>query len=247
MGIIAVVAALTAFSIGDCTVNLMPSCENIMPTIRFVGRGMSFAYRTDGWLMDGDKGVEYHSDPTNCFAVLKKTAKGVRADYVHSLYSGKGDKRRFVGVCSNEVVFADGVIGVRATLFPAEPGRYRFRACCKASQVIAFHDYARKWVGTTLRLVVSEGVSFMNELTPHDRFNPEAWGMGWRDTGYAPEMVFANVPGVIRFMDVSGARFDANRYKGGFEANAVCINDDVMHRPAWDKPFSFSYAVKMQK
>ena len=42
-------------------------------------------------------------------------------------------------------------------------------------------------------------------------------------------------------------RFSINRYKGGFEASAVCLKGDRMHKPAWDKPVSFSYAVRMDK
>jgi len=87
----------------------------------------------------------------------------------------------------------------------------------------------------------------MNELTPHDRFDSEAWGLSVRDTGYASEMVFGNRNGVIRFRDNSGARFIANRYRGGFEASAACLNDDAMHKPAWDKPVVLSYAVRMEK
>jgi len=42
-------------------------------------------------------------------------------------------------------------------------------------------------------------------------------------------------------------RFSTNRYKGGFEASAVCLNGDRMHKPVWGKPVSFSYAVRMDK
>lgn len=238
----------TKFNVGECAVNLLPSKENICPTITFGGRTFAFAYRTDGWLQDKDgRRLGFHSEQTNAFAVMKKTAKGVRADYVHALYVGGGDERRLVGVCSNEVVFADGVAGVRATLWPAEPGRYRFHFATKASQVIVFQSYAKNWVGTTLQLFASGGDSFMNELTPHDRFDPDAWGLSLRETGYASEMVFGNMTGVIRFRDISGARFVANRYRGGFEASAVCLNDDAMHKPAWDESVVFSYAVKMEK
>lgn len=238
----------TKFKVGECAVNLLPSKENICPTITSGGRTFAFAYRTDGWLQDKDgRRLGFHSGQTNAFAVLKKTAKGVRADYVHALYVGEGDGRRLVGVCSNEVVFADGVAGVRATLWPAEPGRYRFHFATKASQVIVFQSYMKNWVGTTLQLFAPGGDSFMNELTPHDRFDPDAWGLSVRDAGYASEMVFGNMSGVIRFRDISGARFVANRYRNGFEASAVCLNDDAMHKPAWDEPVSFSYAVRMDK
>lgn len=238
----------TKFNVGECAVNLLPSKENICPTITFGGRTFVFAYRTDGWLQDKDgRRLGFHSEQTNAFAVLKKTAKGIRADYVHALYAGDGDERRLVGVCSNEVVFADGVADVRATLWPADPGRYRFHFATKASQVMVFQRYAKNWVGTTLQLFAPGGDSFMNELTPHDRFDPEMWGLSVRDTGYASEMVFGNIDGVIRFRDVSGARFVANRYRGGFEASAVCLNDDAMHKPAWDKPVVFSYTVQMDK
>ena len=242
------VPAATRFKVGECAVNLLPTKGNVAPTVTFAGRTLSFAYRTDGWIQDKDgRRLGFHSEQTNAFAVLKKTAKGVRADYVHTLYVGEGGERRLVGVCSNEVVFADGVAGVRATLWPAEPGRYRFHLVTKASQVIVFQSYMKSWVGTTLQLFAPSGDSFMNELTPHDRFDPNAWGLSLRDTGYASEMVFGNRNGVIRIKDISGARFIANRYRGGFEAAAVCLNDDAMHKPAWDKPVVFSYAVKMER
>ncbi len=238
----------TKFNAGEYAVNLLPTKGNVAPTVTFAGRTLSFAYRTDGWLQDQDgRRLGFHSEQTNAFAVLKKTAEGVRADYVHALYVGEGGERRLIGVCSNEVVFAGGVAGVRATLWPAEPGRYRFHFATKASQVIVFQGYMKNWVGTTLQLFAPGGDSFMNELTPHDRFDPAAWGLSVRDTGYASEMVFGNRNGVIRFRDISGARFIANRYRGGFEASAVCLNDDAMHKPAWDKPVAFSYAVRMEK
>ena len=240
--------AETKFVVGECSVNLLPTQRNIMPTVTFAGRTLSFAYRTDGWLQDEDgRRYGFHSEQTNAFAVLKKTAKGIRADYVHALYVGDGGDRRPVGVCSNEVVFADGVAGVRATLWPAEPGRYRFYASTIASQVIVFPEYSRKWVGTTLHLVASKELSYMNELTPHDLFDPNAWGMNVNGTGYVREMALANVPGVLRFTGSGDARFSSNRYRGGFEASAALVNGDRMHKPAWDKPVSFSYAVKMEK
>jgi len=239
--------AATKFKVGGCAVNLLPAKENIAPTVTFGGRTFAFAYRTDGWLQDKDgRRLGFHSGQTNAFAVLKKTAKGVRADYVHALYVGEGGERRLVGVCSNEVVFADGVAGVRATLWPAEPGRYRFHFATKASQVIVFQGYMKNWVGTTLQLFAPGGDSFMNELTPHDSFDPAAWGLSLRDTGYASEMLFGNMTGVVRFKDVSGARFIANRYRGGFEAAVVCLNDDAMHKPVWDKPVVFKYGVRME-
>lgn len=238
----------TKFAVGEYAVNLLPTKGNVMPTVTFAGRTFSFAYRTDGWLQDEDgRRLGFHSEQTNALAVLKKTAKGVRADYVHALYVGGGGERHLVGVCSNEVVFADGVTGVRATLWPSEPGRYRFHFATKASQVIVFQSYMKNWVGTTLQLFAPGGDSFMNELTPHDRFDPDAWGLSLRETGYASEMVFGNMSGVIRFRDISGARFVANRYRGGFEASAVCLNDDAMHKPAWDEPVVFSYAVRMER
>lgn len=238
--------APTRFDAGGYTVNLLPTPENIRPTVTYDGRSFSFAYRTDGWLLDGERRVAYHSAPASAFSALERTATGVRACYAHELYAGEGDDRRLVGVCSNEVVFAAGTIAVRATLCPAEPGRYRFHAATRASQVIVFPDYARRWVGTTLQLVAANGRVFMNELTPHDRFAPEAWGLGANETGNAREMVFGNVPGVIRFEDVSGVGFNANRYRGGFEASAVCLNDDRMHKPAWDGPVVFEYEVRME-
>lgn len=242
------VPAATRFKVGDYAANLLPTKDNIIPTVTFAGRTFSFAYRTDGWLQDKDgRRLGFHSEQTNAFTVLKKTAKGVRADYVHALYAGEGDERRLVGVCSNEVVFAGGVAGVRATLSPTEPGRYRFHTTTKASQVIVFQSYMKNWVGTTLQLFAPGGDSFMNELTPHDRFDPDAWGPSLRETGYASEMVFGNMSGVIRFRDISGARFVANRYRNGFEAAAVCLNDDAMHKLAWDKPVVFSYAVRMER
>lgn len=241
------VPAATRFKVGEYTVNLLPGKENICPTITFGGRTFAFADRTGGWLLDEDgRRLVFHSEQTNAFAVLKTTDKGVRADYVHALYVGKGGERRLVGTCSNEVVFADGVAGVRATLRPAEPGRYRFHAATKASQCIFFAGYAKNWVGTTLQLHTPGGDFFMNELTPHERFAPETWGLGLRDTGYASEMIFGNRNGVIRFRDVSGARFIANRYRNGFEAAAFCLNDDAMHRPAWDGPVVFEYEVRME-
>ena len=218
-----------------------------MPTISFGGRTFSFADRTGGRLLDGERSVIYRSAPTNAFSEFEETAHGFRVCYAHELYTGEGDDRRIVGVCSNEIVFAEGVVRVRATLHPAEPGRYRFHTATKVSQCIFFAGYAKNWVGTTLQLFAPGGDSFMNELTPHDRFDPEAWGLSLRDTGYASEMVFGNMSGVIRFKDVSGARFIANRYRNGFEAAAFCMNDDAMHKPAWDKPVVFEYEVTMQK
>ena len=190
---------VTKFAVGEYAVNLLPTKGNVMPTATFAGRTLSFAYRTDGWLQDEDgRRYGFHSEQTNAFAILKKTAKGIRADYVHALYIGDGGDRRRVGVCSNEVVFADGVAGVRATLSPTEPGRYRFYASMIASQTIVFSGYARNWVGTTLHLIASKELSYMNELTPHDRFAPSAWGMNVNDAGYVREMVLAwllTVPG----------------------------------------------------
>lgn len=238
----------TKFAVGEYAVNLLPTKGNVMPTVTFAGRTFSFAYRTDGWLQDEDgRRLGFHSEQTNAFSDLKKTANGIRADYVHMLYVGEGSERRLVGACSNEVEFADGVVGVRVTLWPAEPGRYRFHASTAASQTIVFSGYAKNWVGTTLYLVVSKELSYMNELTPHDSFDPDVWGMNVNDTGYAREMVLGNMTGVLRFIGSGDARFGTNRYKGGFEASAVCLNGDRMHKPAWDKPVSFSYAVRMDK
>lgn len=237
----------TRFSAGGYDVNLKPYSANVMPTMTFAGRSFSFAYTTSGWLQDGDSRIRFRSDPTNRLASLTKMAEGVKAEYVHSLYTGRDPDRRFVGICSNEVVFADGVARVRATLYPAEPGKYRFHASHRASQVIVFAGYAKKWVGTTLHMFSSRERMFMNELTPHAMFDPKAWGMNANDTGYVREMVFGNVPGVIRFIDAGDAGFNANRYPGGFEANAVFVNGDVMHKPAWDGPVAFSYMVKMEK
>jgi len=246
-GPVEVWSGATKFSAGGYNVNLMPSRANVMPTITFAGRSFTFAYTTSGWLLDGDRRIRFRSDPTNRLAALTKVAEGVKAEYVHSLYVGRDSDRRFAGVCSNEIVFADGVAKVRATLYPAEPGRYRFHASHRASQVIVFADYAKKWVGTTLHMFSSRERMFMNELTPHAMFDPKAWGMGASDTGYVREMVFGNVPGVVHFVDTGDAGFNANRYPGGFEANAVFLNGDVMHKPAWDGPVAFSYAVKMEK
>lgn len=240
------VPAATRFKVGEYTVNLLPGKENICPTITFGGRTFAFAYRTDGRLQDGGKWIDYRSAPTTAFSALEETAQGILARYEHELYAGEGGERRLVGVCSNEVIFADGVARVRATLHPAEPGRYRFYFATKASQVIVFQSYMKNWVGTTLQLHTPGGDSFMNELTPHDRFDPKAWGLSVRDAGYASEMVSGNMTNVIRFKDVSGARFVANRYRNGFEASAVCINDDTMHKPAWDGPVVFEYEVRME-
>jgi len=235
----------TKFAVGGYAVNLMPSSKNVSPTVTFHGRSFMFAYRTDGFVEDGRLHIRFHSAQTNRLAVLARTPQGIRADYVHSLYVGNGEKERLVGFCSNEVVFADGRIDVRATMYPAEPGRYRFYHTQKMSQVIVFPGYADKWTGTTLHLVVSKDVSYINELTPHRNFDPEAWGMGVQQTGLAREMTFGNVPGVVRFGGDEDARFSANRYRGGFEANAAMFNKDVMHKPSWDGPVSFSYSIAM--
>ena len=61
------------------------------------------------------------------------------------------------------------------------------------------------------------------------------------------ERIQKGTDATIRFKDISGARFIANRYRNGFEAAAVCLNDDAMHKPAWDKPVVFSYAVRMER
>jgi len=234
------------FEVGSYAVNLMPTRENVRPTISFAGKSFSFAYRTGVSAMDGDRKVVFRSDPTNVLSVLKRTAKGVRAEYVHSLHVGEGGGRRFVGTCSNEVVFADGSVAVRATLYPAEPGRYRFHAAWKASQIIVFPAYERKWVGTTLCLFKSRDVAFMNELTPPDRYDPKAWGVSVKDTGIVERMELGNVPDVVSFSNRSKAGFFCTRYKSGFEASAVALNEDPMHKPQWDKPFSFSYAIKLE-
>ena len=238
---------LTRFDIGDYRVNLFPSRENVAPTVTFADRSFTFAYRTDGWLLDGDKHVDYHSSETNALTVLKKTAKGVRADYVHSLYAGNGAARRLVGICSNEVVFSEGVIGVRATLYPSEPGRYRFYWSQKSAQVVIFADYGHRWVGTTLWMSVSKDLSYFNELQPHEQFDPKAWGMNGNRIGPSREMVFGNVPDIISFRGGGDARFACNRYPGGFEASAFCLNDDVMHKPIWSAPVGFSYFIKLEK
>lgn len=235
------------FEVGNYAVNLMPTRENIQPIVTFAGRPFYFAYRTSGNLVDGHDDVSFRSDPTNAFAVLKRTSRGIAAAYVHSLYSGDGDGRRLVGVCSNEVVFANGGVGVRGTFYPAEPGRYRFKRKVKASQPIVFQGYGKCWEGSTLCLFASKEVSFMNELTPHDRYDPKAWGMNVNDTGIVEEMVLGNVPDVVSFRNRSGAGFYTCRYKGGFEAAVVALNEDVMHMPVWDKPFSFSYVIKLEK
>ena len=87
----ATLPAATRFKVGDYSVNLLPSKENIMPTISFGGRTFSFVDRTGGWLLDKDgRRLRFESEQTNAFAVLKKTATGVRSDYVHALYAGEG-------------------------------------------------------------------------------------------------------------------------------------------------------------
>ena len=235
------------FDVGDCRVNLFPSRANVAPTVTFADRTFTFAYRTDGWLLDGERRVGWHSAQTNALAVLKETPKGVRADYVHSLYAGEGTARRLVGLCSNEVVFAKGVVGVRATLYPSEPGRYRFYWSQKAAHVIVFSDYVRRWVGTTLWMTVSDELSHSNELQPHDRFDLKAWGLNGNQIGPAREMTFGNVPDIITFKGTGNTRFASNRYPGGFEASAFCLNDDVMHKPAWDGPVRFSYFIHLEK
>ena len=237
----------TRFDVGDYCVNLFPSQENVSPTVTFANRTFTFAYQTDGWLLDGEKRIDWHSAQTNALAVMKRTAKGVRADYVHSLYAGEGGVRRLVGICSNEVVFAEAVVGVRATLYPSEPGRYRFYWTQKASQVVVFSDYARRWVGTTLWMAASKGLSYSNELTPLDRFDPEAWGLNGNQIGPSRGMTFGNVPDVIAFTGGGNTRFACNRYVGGFEASAFCLNDDEMHKPVWDGPVVFSYFIKLEK
>ena len=237
----------TKFDVGDYRVNLFPSRANVGPTVTFADRTFSFAYRTDGWLLDGERRVGWHSAQTNALAVLKRTPKGVRADFVHSLYAGEGDARRTVGISSNEVVFSEGVVGVRATLYPSEPGRYRFYWSQKAAHVIVFSDYARRWVGTTLWMTVSKELSHSNELLPHDRFDPKAWGLNGNEIGPARGMTFGNVPDVISFTGGGDTRFACNRYVGGFEASAFCLNGDVMHKPAWDGPVGFSYFIKLEK
>ena len=240
------VPAATRFRVGEYTVNLLPGKENICPTVTFGGRTFAFADRTGGRLLDGERGIDYRSARTAVFSALEETPQGILVRYEHELYAGEGDDRRLVGVCLNEILFGDGGARVRATLHPAEPGRYRFPSATKASHCIFFAAYAKNWVGTTLQLIAPGGDSFMNELTPHERFDPETWGLSLRDTGYASEMVFGNMDGVIRFRDVSGARFIANRYRNGFEASAVCLNDDAMHKPAWDGPVVFEYEVRME-
>lgn len=237
----------TSFSIGDCKVNLLPNRYNISPYVTFAGRTFMFAYRSDGWLEDDRKRLRYHSLPTNVFTRLEKTAEGVRAEYVHSLYTGKEENRRIIGLCSNEVSFAGGLITVRATMYPFEPGRYRFYNNQKVSQVVIFPDFAGKWVGSSLHLKISKDVAYLNELMPHDSFDKDAWGMNYNHTGPVKEMIFANVPDVIRFGGAGETRFSCNRYKGGFEASPFLRNDDVMHKPAWDGPVSFEYFVQMTK
>ena len=235
------------FEVGNYVVNLMPTRESIQPTVTFSGRPFCFAYRTSGNLVDGHAEVAFRSDPTNTFTVLKRTSRGVVTAYVHSLFAGGGESRLHVGVCSNEVVFAKDVVGVRSTFYPAEPGRYRFKRNLKASQPIVFQGYGKCWEGSTLCMFASKEVSFMNELTPHDRYDPKAWGMNVNDTGIVEEMVLGNVPDVVSFRNRSGAGFYTCRYKGGFEAAVVALNEDVMHMPVWDKPFSFSYVIKLEK
>lgn len=234
------------FEVGGYAVDLMPTRENIQPVVTFAGRSFCFAYRMDGNLEDGGAKVGFRSATTNAFVALKRTSRGIAATYAHSLYAGDGEDRRLVGVSSNVVEFSKGVIGVRATLFPSEPGRYRFNLKWKAYQPIVFRGYEKNWVGTTLHLVASKEVSFMNELTPSNCYDPKAWGMNVNDTGLVGKMMFANVPGVITFAGRSGAGFFGNRYKGGFDAAATAVNEDVMHKPAWDKPFSFSYVIKLE-
>lgn len=237
----------TRFDVEDYCVNLFPSQENVSPTVMFADRTFTFGYRTDGWLLDGEKRVDWHSAQTNTLAVLKRTAKGVRADYVHSLYTGDGSARRLVGICSNEVVFTEGIIGVRATLYPSESGRYRFYRSQKAAQVVIFPDYTRRWVGTTLWMSVSKELSYFNELQPHEQFDPKTWGMNSNQIGPSREMVFGNVPDVITFKGSGDARFECNRYRGGFEVNAFCLNEDKMHKPVWNGPVGFSYFIKLEK
>ncbi len=197
--------------------------------------------------MDGTRRLAFNSAQTNVLSGLSRAGNCIKADYVHSLYAGKDGERRLVGMCSNEVVFAGGEVTVRATLFPAEPGRYRFHRSSKASQVIVFANFAKRWTGTTLQLFASKDVSFMNELMPHDRYDPDAWGMNLNTTGYAMEMVLGNVPDIIRFTGTGGARFACNRYRGGFEASAVLLNEDVMHKPVWNGPVVLTYEIKMTK
>lgn len=237
----------TRFDVGDCRVNLFPSRANVSPTVTFADRTFTFGYRTDGWLLDGEKQIGWHSAQTNALAVLKRTSKGVRADYVHSLYTGDGETRRLVGICSNEVVFAEGLIGVRVTLYPSEPGRYRFYWTQKAAQVVIFSDYGRRWVGTTLRMRITKDLWHCNELVAHDRFDPKAWGLNGNEIEPAQEMSFGNVPDIITFTGGGDTRFACNRYPGGFEASAFCLNNDVMHKPAWDGPVGFSYFIKLEK
>ena len=236
----------TRFEVGGCKVDLFPSGANVSPFVTFGGRTMLFAYRTDGTLFDGEKSVPMHSLPTNRLAVLRETAKGIRADYVHTLYIGPETNATVVGTASNEVVFAAGEIGVRVTLYPEFPGRYRFHWNQKASQVIVFPGFL-KWIGTTLESENLTGVRHMNLLPPHSEFDPKAWGMNTREAGEARKIWFGNVPDVWTLSAAKGAAFTVNHYTGGFELGAVALNDDVMHKPAWDKPFTYSYAIRLEK
>ncbi len=234
------------FEVGGCKVDLFPSEANVSPFVTFGGRTMQFAYRTDGTLFDGEKSVPMHSFPTNRLAVLRESAKGIRAEYVHTLYIGPETNATVVGTASNEVVFVAGEIGVSVTLYPEFPGRYRFRWKQKASQVIVFPEFG-KWIGTTLESESLAGFHHMNLLPPHSEFDPQAWGMNTREAGEARMIWFGNVPDVWTLIAAKGAAFTVNHYTGGFELGAVALNDDVMHTPAWDKPFTYSYAIRLEK
>lgn len=234
------------FDQGDYRVDLKPNPDNVGPFVTFAGRSIMFAYRTDGYLRDGDRRLDFHSFPTNATAVRVRSEKDVRVDYVQTLYVGAETNRVVVGHCSNEVVFAEGRVGVRATLYPAQPGRYRFAHATKASQVVVFPNFAKDWVGATLEGVVRDDVHVLNELMPHAAFDPKAWGMGVNEAGYLRQAIFAKVPDVITIAAGKDAGISINRYRGGFEVGAAFMNDE-MHRPAWDGPISYSYSFKLEK
>jgi hypothetical protein len=236
----------TRFEIGGCNVDLFSSKANVAPVVTFGGRTMQFAYRTDGILFDGEKSVPMHSFPTNGLAVLRETAREIRAEYVHTLYIGAETNATVVGTASNEVVFVAGGIGVRVTLYPEFPGRYRFRWKQKASQVIVFPEF-KKWIGTTLESENLAGFRHMNLLPPHSEFDPHAWGMNTREAGEARKIWFGNVPDVWTLSAAEGAAFTVNHYTGGFELGAVALNEDAMHTPAWDRPFTYNYAIRLEK
>ena len=214
------------------------------PRVQCGGRTFIFAYRTDGYALEGERRVVLHGMKSRGYRG-EATEKGLKASFVNDLHLMDGEKAgEKIGEVLTEIRCVDGLVGVQTTLTPAFPGRFSFDHDYCFSQVVVFPGFER-WIGSTVVTTDERGDNRMNLMAPHESFVFEKWGLNARNLR---KIVFGNVPDVLSFSAGKNATLVLNHYVGGMECGAALRHPHPRRYPtAWTEPMAYRYAFRFKE